>query len=253
MADVPRNVNSPAPIPAAHAHHDRVLVSRYAAGDGYEGEGDLARQLVERCAECASLASDIRALSTALAASHAPRRPRDFRLDAQQAERLRGNTLQRLLRRIAAPGLAPVRPLAGVALSIGLAMAVVGAALPTTQPATLMSIDNVAPPAESPAQGPVDPQHGALPEPLPGEVAPPGQKPAMEGEGLPRGDAAGAPSEDTPNLQEQYTQRQLAAADDADGTRNVLVFGGLGIALIALGVLVAVIVARRRLHDPLLR
>jgi hypothetical protein len=110
-----------------HDHHDRVLVARYAAGDAYESEVDDAKQLLDSCAECAALASDIRLISARTSELPAARRPRDFRITREQAERLRGSWFDRLMRNISAPGSTVVRPLAGAALAVGIALVVVGA------------------------------------------------------------------------------------------------------------------------------
>jgi hypothetical protein len=110
-----------------HDRHDRVLVARYAAGDAYELEIDDAKQLVDSCADCAALASDIRFISARTAELPAARRPRDFRISPEQAEQLRGSWLDRLMRNISAPGATVIRPLAGAALAIGIALVVVGA------------------------------------------------------------------------------------------------------------------------------
>jgi len=111
----------------AHSSHDALLVARYAAGDAYPGEAAQARQLVNKCAQCAELAADIRTISARTSELRAAKRPRDFRITAEQAEQLRGSWLDRLLRGFAAPGWTVVRPLAGAALAIALVVVVIGA------------------------------------------------------------------------------------------------------------------------------
>jgi hypothetical protein len=267
MSDVRTGVNRyrSAGTPAGHAHHDRVLVSRYASGDAYEGELEQARQLVEHCAECAALAADIRTLSASLAVSLAPTRQRDFRITTEQAEQLRGSRLDRLFRRLAAPGLAPARPLAGVALSLGLALAVVGAALPTptindvsleqnerlTEDFGPMMGENPAAgdprSAEDPLKAPSEPEPGAAGE-VPGEAPPdrPDAAPeATHGTVYGQGDGSFAEPKDLPAA--------VADLQATSTTRTVLILAGLGLALLSLGALALVVVARRRLHDPLLR
>ncbi len=120
------------PMTADHARHDRLLVTRFAAGDAYDNEVSRARRLVADCPECAALANDIRLIAARAGDLPIARRRRDFRLSAAEADRLRGSALQRVLRRLAAPGFAALRPVAGVAMAAGLALAVIGA-LPLTQ------------------------------------------------------------------------------------------------------------------------
>ncbi len=117
-------------IPSEHARHDRLLVTRYAANDAFASEVAEARALVANCPQCAALAADIQLISAATGRLPMPRRPRDFRLSAEQADTLRGSAIERFLRRLTGPGFAPLRPVAGAAMSLGLALAVVGAALP---------------------------------------------------------------------------------------------------------------------------
>ena len=100
---------------ADHARHDRLLVTRFAAGDAYSNEVAEARRLVADCPECAELANDIRLIAARAGDLPTARRRRDFRLSAADAERLRGSALQRVLRRLAAPGFAALRPVAGAA------------------------------------------------------------------------------------------------------------------------------------------
>jgi hypothetical protein len=94
--------------------------------DAFPSEIEHANALVAGCEECARLAADIRLVSSATAQLPMVRRLRDFRITADDAQRLRGSWFDRLARRFAAPGLAFGRPLAGAALAIGLALAVVG-------------------------------------------------------------------------------------------------------------------------------
>jgi hypothetical protein len=263
MSDVREDVNRSGGAPVGHAHHDRVLVSRYASDDAYEGEIEQARMLVEQCSDCASLAADIRTLSASLAVSEVPRRTRDFRISAERADQLRGSRLDRLFRRLAAPGLAPARPLAGVALSLGLALAVAGAALPTptaTDAAIQMDTasENLGPMmGEEP---PGDPRSGGQLNQAPDDGAPAegavGEQPSSEHEPAP-GAQPQATDANYGLAEERLTE--AGAEDFANGAqattpaRYVLIVGGLAIALLSLGVLAMIIVARRRLHDPLLR
>lgn len=65
---------------ATHADHDTLLVSAWVAGDADAAERTRAERQVETCADCAQLATDLRAIAAALPASAVPARPRDFRL-----------------------------------------------------------------------------------------------------------------------------------------------------------------------------
>jgi hypothetical protein len=82
---------------ARHALHDEELIAAFAAGD-VEDRGDVerARSLVERCAFCRDLHGDLSVIRAVLqasgtAAQRAETRaaPRDFRLTAADAARLR--------------------------------------------------------------------------------------------------------------------------------------------------------------------
>lgn len=259
---VTNHVSSPQPSPnsADHARHDPLLVTRYAVDDAHQGEVEQARALVENCSECAALAADIRLLSSATARLPAPRRRRDFRLTPEQAEALRGSFLERLLRRLAAPGLAPLRPVAGVALSLGIVLAVAGANLPMGMGAApaMMPEQEYAPmtdPGSAPA-GPAEPDAAAAPPAgEPGEFAP---GDAAPGEGAPReGVTRAEDTGDDPRLMSDGDDPRpslaLDSAGSAETARALLVYGGGAIALFSLGALLLVWFARRRTHDPLLR
>ena len=110
-----------------HNAHDRVLVARYAAGDAYAAETDLAQSLVDNCDECAFLAADIRLIAARMHELPAVHRPRDFRIAPEQADKLRGSWFDRLMRGLSMPGWGVARPLAGAAMAIGIALVVVGA------------------------------------------------------------------------------------------------------------------------------
>lgn len=114
-------------VNADHSRHDWLLVTRFAVGDAYPTEVADAQRLVDGCAECAALATDIRHISTATSQLPPVRRSRDFRISPEQAERLRGSWLERFMRGLSAPRWTVVRPLAGAAFAIGLTLAVVGA------------------------------------------------------------------------------------------------------------------------------
>ena len=85
---------------ARHALHDEELIAAFAA-DGLDdpAESDKARALVARCATCHDLHRDLVGIGTAIRASGTAterastiRAPRDFRLSADDAARLRPGT-----------------------------------------------------------------------------------------------------------------------------------------------------------------
>lgn len=153
-----------------HAQHDRLLVARFAAGDAYASEVDDARQLVDSCADCNKLAADIRLISAATARLPTVARPRDFRVNAQAAERLSGSRVERLMRRLSAPRWNLVRPLAGAAVAAGLTLAVVGA-LPLTNRTAPTSDFSVAAPSVGAAQVESAPSVVDLQAPVAGQQA----------------------------------------------------------------------------------
>ena len=68
---------------AAHTRHDRLLVAQSL------DRGARRSPILELCARCAALYADLVSLTTALPRSAVPSRPRDFRLSASDAGRLR--------------------------------------------------------------------------------------------------------------------------------------------------------------------
>jgi hypothetical protein len=226
-------------IPSDHARHDRLLVARFAADDAFPTELVEGRGLVETCTECAALAADIRFIRTVAAELPAPARPRDFRLSVDQAEQLRGSPIDRLLRRLTAPGLSSLRPVAAGVMSLGLALAVVGAALPTP----LAAPDENAVMMERAAEHGVD---------VPGAEAPAEQPAAQPAPPEPAGEAAG--EVDEPRLAESDgAAADLSVAEESPALRELLIYAGLLLTLLSLALLVIVTIARRRWRDPLLR
>ncbi|CAN5775852.1 hypothetical protein BH23CHL7_BH23CHL7_06230 [soil metagenome] len=231
-------MNNRAGLSASHAHHDRLLVARHAIDDAYPGDSELARAQIERCPDCARLAEDIRTLSAATGGLGVPPRTRDFRITAEQAQRLRGSTFERFLRRLGGAGLAPARPLAGVALSVGLVLALVGAAMPAS---TVHFPGGDAVQFEMSSGAENQPMATSLPpsQPLPR---------AADDRSLSEFDVK------TTDGDGVVTRAVDAAGRDAAADmREPLIYGGLGLALASLGALLLIVVIRRRLHDPLLR
>ena len=108
-------------LPASHAEHDLLLVAAFAAGDLGEADRERAELLASTCAECALLATDLRAIATATAALPPRTRPRDFALSPQDAARLQGRGWRRLLGVLAGPRSAALRPLATGLTTLGIA------------------------------------------------------------------------------------------------------------------------------------
>jgi len=237
-----------------HRRHDRLLVTRFAMDDAYPSEREEAIKMMESCAECAALAADVRTVATAMPRLPVAPRTRDFTITAEQAEKLRGSGLARLFRRLAMPSWGALRPVAGVALSIGLVMAVVGVGIPGMQPASRptqgttdqgpSSAGAPAPAATQEAQAPVigapgvePPEREAIDQASPDPISDVYNQAYVE----PSPDADDAPRD------------ELSAAAPADPTRDLLIYGGLMIATLSLALLALVWIARRRFADPLLR
>lgn len=249
-----------------HRRHDHLLVARFAVGDAGSGQEHEAQELVRRCSQCAALAADISAISRSVAQVPAPPRPRDFRLTREQAAHLRGSRIDRWLRGITGSGWSTVRPIAGVALSIGLVMSVVGflpvlgAAMGTPAGTNVL----VAPGAGGPTvQTPeASSNRGDVSAPVPAATA--GQA------GLGAGGKEGVGSVDSlagDNLDNAYLTGQSAAPQDGGrpsdqaalrastgaNVRDLVLISGLAVTIAALVILALLYAARRRYYDPLLR
>ena len=143
--------------------------------------------------------------------------------------------MSRLLRRLAAPGITPLRPVAGIALSLGIVLMVVGTTIPAAVPADpneafstqLEAVEN----RDNGAAAPEVPVPAAGEGAAGGEEAPPAAKPD---------DAL------------RTTDAAEVAAEPAIA-RDILIYAGLLVALLSFAVLALVTVARRRWRDPLLR
>ena len=97
MADQERGTDDPrlAAI-ARHALHDEELIAALAAGDLEDADAERARAIVERCSMCRELHQDLAAIRAMIRASGTAEQraatlsaPRDFRLTAEDAARLR--------------------------------------------------------------------------------------------------------------------------------------------------------------------
>lgn len=245
-------------LSAEHRRHDRLLVARFAVGDAAFGQDHEAADLVRRCNECAALAADIRAISGSVAKLPAAPRPRDFRLSTEEAANLRGSRLDRWLRTITGSGWATVRPVAAVALSVGMVMSVVG---------VLPGLSAAAPGPVQPVSAPVDLGQQPSPEQTAdirsssgGPFATPDSAEIFPG------GVASQPTADL-NISDAYVKPTPAGepqpgqsnefSKSLPGTgpslRDALLLAGLVVTVLALAVLALLYAARRRFYDPLLR
>jgi hypothetical protein len=238
-----------------HRRHDRLLVARFATGDAEFGQEREARDLIRRCSECAELAADVTLISKSVAKLPAARRTRDFRLTAEQADKLRGSAFERFFRALSGSGWAVVRPAAAVALSIGLVMSVVG---------VLPILGFAAGPAAGPTSGQVtDAGFESFPDPTDGQVLAPAASGPPVAAGNPDDTDRGAVAED--NLNNIYVKtasplpglgpitQAPTALDSGPNPRDLLFVGGLALTVLAVAVLSLLYAARRRFSDPLLR
>jgi hypothetical protein len=234
-------------------------VARFAVGDAAHGQEHEAQELVRRCSECAALAADITAISKSVARLPAPPRPRDFRLTAEQAAHLRGSRFDRWLRTVTGSGWSTVRPIAAVALSIGMVMSVVGF-LPVIGAAS-------GGPEGTTAQGPV----AGLDQPTPAsgrsaDVPAPGATADTSELGPDgKGGVAGTPASD--NMDNAYLTSESTAPQEGgqpsdlgisvpgtgSSVRDLVLLSGVAVTLAALVILALLYAARRRYYDPLLR
>jgi hypothetical protein len=241
-----------------HTRHDRRLVARFTVGESLPGEAEEGRRLLEQCTDCARLAADLRLLRTSIAGLPTPARTRNFRLTAEQAERLRGNTFERLLRRLAMPGLTMLRPVAGVAMAIGLTIMVVGGALPAAAPVaaptqrefTMNNGDDTAAPTGRAAALPTYEDSAKESDGSADIVSGPAGSPGVSGVGAP--DQPSATAAIPPGGQD-IPPTTPATDTSADTTRLLLIYGGTTLAMLSFGLLLLAWFARRRLEDPLLR
>jgi hypothetical protein len=116
---------------AAHAQHDLELIAGHAAGDLTDTQRIRADELLQSCTSCAEVRRDLVAITSATRSLPPQTAPRDFRLTASQAARLRrGGWLKSLLRPFAAPR-SSLRPMAVAFTSLGLAGLLVSTVLPS--------------------------------------------------------------------------------------------------------------------------
>lgn len=115
----------------SHAQHDAILVAGHAAGDLDDSARARAQALVDACLPCADLHRDLIAIAAATRAlpNLAPA-PRDFRLDAEHAARLRRGSWLRAALRPFGSARSATRPLAAAFTSLGIAGLFVATIMP---------------------------------------------------------------------------------------------------------------------------
>jgi hypothetical protein len=99
-------------ITAGHPAHDTVLVASLVDHSLPASERDAAQHMVDTCRRCAELHTDLLALRQATRTLPTPPRPRDYRLSAADAERLRPAGIRRWIVAFGSPRDAITRPLA---------------------------------------------------------------------------------------------------------------------------------------------
>lgn len=113
-----------------HAQHDPDVIAGLAAGGATAIERTRGQALLDSCVDCRALHDDLVAIAAATRSLPAARAPRDFRITAEQAARLRRTSwLTRLLGPFASAGSA-ARPLAAAFTTLGLVGIFVASALP---------------------------------------------------------------------------------------------------------------------------
>jgi hypothetical protein len=106
-----------------HSTHDPLLIAAHAAGDLSPGDRARAEGLIDGCPHCGALAVDLGSIAAATAGLRRaqPARPRDFRISAADAARLRrGGGLRRWLRPLTGRRFDFARPLGSIATAIAL-------------------------------------------------------------------------------------------------------------------------------------
>jgi hypothetical protein len=237
---------SPIHVPDDHVGHDRQLVVAFACGDLPTEDLADARALIARCRRCAGLVEEIALISVATGTVvTAPARPRDFRLTRDEAERLRGNALSRLLRRLGSPRLQVLQPLAGAAMAIGILLLATTAVLPG-----FFAASGAAPAAsfvgsaigDDTARDASGGEIGAG-----AELAPTSP--------LPVASPQAAASADVTTLSETDTSTKVNVMESSASQRSADPVAPIGLGMLVIGaiVLLVMFIARRASRDPLLR
>jgi hypothetical protein len=179
---------------ASHRFHDLLLIAAFAAGDADPGDARRAGDLAAGCLECASLVDDLRAIAAATASIPVPPRPRDYRLSAADAHRLRPHGFARMRAAFDGRRLQLARPLATGLTMLGLAGIIVS------------SVPSFSPGGSSAGQAPYQASSGAaeasgqLPPELQGQMASPPAASERVVEADASADGTDADNRDDPSL-----------------------------------------------------
>ncbi len=255
--------------PTAHAGHDLGIVAALAAraADLDDKDSAVARAQVASCTACADALADLVAFQATLPVTATPRRPRDFRLRPEDAQRLGQRGWRRFLGYFGSSRDGFSRPLAIGLTTLGLA-GILLASIPSTMfmggsagaapaneaaapiqqaapaPATSTGTDRttlgaVAPSAALPSAAASAPTEVAAARPSAsteaGGAAPSTSTAAAGGSSDVQVFTGGNPDEVTPDV---TGGSELALRDDASGFSVLLVVGGVlliaGLGLFAL-------------------
>ena len=221
---------------ARHALHDEEIVAAFAVDGDASEDPARARLLIDRCTTCSDLHADmvaigavVRAAGTAEAVGAMRSAPRDFRLSASDAVRLRGgNGLQRVAARFL-DGLASFgRPVGAGLATFGVVGLLVGT----------MSLGAL---GGSPAAMPIEGTGGSAP----------GATSGLGAENQPEASAATDKSTQEPA---PSFERQILSTDETDGAQltssgRSLLFAG-SITLLVAGLALLLAGSRGRRHAP---
>ena len=125
------DMQHPNPANPNHPSHDSTLIAGLAAGDLTDSERARATALVDACTPCAELHRDLLAIAVATRTlPNLATAPRDFRLNAEQAARLRRGSWIRAALRPFGSSRSATRPIAAAFTSLGIAGVFVVTILP---------------------------------------------------------------------------------------------------------------------------
>ena len=224
---------------ARHALHDEEVIAAFAVDGDAAEDPARARTLIERCGTCRELHADMvsiglvfKAAGTAEAVAAMRPAPRDFRLTASDAVRLRGgNALQRVAARFV-DGLASFgRPVGGTLAAMGVVGLLVGTM-------SLGTIGLGGAPGALPIQATAAPAPGAT-----AEVQSAGNP---ESTATLDGSSSGAKDTEAPSEELTFNGRDSNARASSGPS---LVFAG-SIALLVMGLALLVAGSRRRRPMP---
>lgn len=227
---------------ARHALHDEEVVAAFAVDGDASDDPARARTLIERCTTCRDLHADmvaigavVRTVGTAEAVGAVRAAPRDFRLTASDAVRLRGgNPLQRVAARLVDGIAAFGRPVGAGLATFGVVGLLVGT----------MSLGAL---GGSPAAMPIEGTGGAVP----GATAAPAATSELGAVNQPEASPATDKSIQSPDPSDGRVFSTTAGSDDGqrDSSGTSLLFAG-SITLLVAGAALLLAGWSRRRHSP---